>query len=260
MITTIDPASIKILAKLIIAHLLTDYVFQPNSWVKDKKINTYKSTKLYLHVSIAGITTYLLLSDWSNWWVPTLIVLSHYVIDLIKLNLENNHQNRIYKNSVKKNILLWYFLIDQFTHLLVIVGIWLLLIKNPETLWQNILQFLNRQDIWIIILAYLVVSYPSAKLIGIFTYRWRKLFEDNNENTDNEGMYIGIFERLLILTFVLLHQLQAIGFLIAAKSILRFRKEGDKEPQKLTEYVLIGTLISLIIALFIGIISKHLIN
>lgn len=260
MIAILNPISIIILAKLIIAHLLTDYVFQPNSWVKDKKANTYKSVKLYLHVFIAGLTTYLLLSIWSNWWAPGLIIIFHYLIDLIKLNFENGRLRTSEQNNDKKNKLLWLFLIDQFAHLLVIIGIWILLITDREILWQNILQLLNRQDLWIIVLAYLVISNPSAKLISIFTTRWNKPFTYKNEQSDNEGMYIGIFERFLILTFILLNQYQAIGFLIAAKSILRFRKEGNDEPQKQTEYVLIGTLISLIIALSIGIITKHLIK
>ena len=39
-------------------------------------------------------------------------------------------------------------------------------------------------------------------------------------------MWIGFFERFLIFTFILINQYTAIGFLIAAKSVLRF---NDKE-------------------------------
>ena len=46
-------------------------------------------------------------------------------------------------------------------------------------------------------------------------------------------------------------QYEAIGFLIAAKSILRF-SEASKGDEK-SEYVLTGTLLSLAIALCLGI-------
>lgn len=57
------------------------------------------------------------------------------------------------------------------------------------------------------------------------------------------GTWIGYLERIIILTFVLHDQYEAIGLLIAAKSLLRFRDTNDARPQ--TEYVLIGTLASL---------------
>jgi hypothetical protein len=66
--------------------------------------------------------------------------------------------------------------------------------------------------------------------------------------------------RTLVLTFVLFGQFQAIGFLIAAKSILRFGDKNGNNPSKQTEYVLIGTLLSFTMALFIGILVKKLIS
>ena len=51
-------------------------------------------------------------------------------------------------------------------------------------------------------------------------------------------------ERFLVLTFILLGRFDAAGLTIAAKSLLRFK---DNEKLK-TEYVLIGTLLSITIA------------
>jgi hypothetical protein len=53
----------------------------------------------------------------------------------------------------------------------------------------------------------------------------------------------------MILSFILLNQFAAIGFLLAAKSILRFK---ESEASKMSEYVLLGTLISFSIAIIIG--------
>jgi hypothetical protein len=69
------------------------------------------------------------------------------------------------------------------------------------------------------------------------------------EDLLNAGKLIGNIERLLTLTLLLLEQFEAVGFIIAGKSILRY--EGTKTAK--TEYVLIGTLLSFGIAILIGI-------
>ena len=68
----------------------------------------------------------------------------------------------------------------------------------------------------------------------------------------NAGKWIGILERVLVLTFVLTAQFQAIGFLIAAKSILRISVKSEAHARLLSEYVLVGTFISFAIAILIG--------
>ncbi len=65
----------------------------------------------------------------------------------------------------------------------------------------------------------------------------------------NAGKLIGNIERILTLTLILFNQYEVVGFIIAAKSILRY-KETDTSR---TEYVLIGTLLSFGIAILLGI-------
>ena len=100
-----------------------------------------------------------------------------------------------------------------------------------------------------ITLAYFICIFPAGKVIEVLTRNWRKKIDYDNYSLDNAGKYIGMFERVLILTFIIIGQYTAIGFLIGAKSILRF---GEKERKQM-EYVILGTLISLFIALFVGI-------
>ena len=64
-----------------------------------------------------------------------------------------------------------------------------------------------------------------------------------------------MLERLIIFFLVLISQYEAIGLLIAAKSIIRL-KEGD---QKMSEYVLVGTLLSVSVAMVTGFIVSKLI-
>ncbi|TGE17576.1 hypothetical protein [Hymenobacter elongatus] len=88
------------------------------------------------------------------------------------------------------------------------------------------------------------------------TKGWRKKL-DKDAALKWAGTWIGYLERIIILTFVLHDQYEAIGLLIAAKSLLRFRDTDDARPQ--TEYVLIGTLASVAGALIVGELFKLLV-
>lgn len=58
----------------------------------------------------------------------------------------------------------------------------------------------------------------------------------------NRGRVIGLLERLVMFVLVLLGEFSAIGFLIAAKAMARFKQ---LEEQNFAEYFLVGTLASL---------------
>ena len=68
------------------------------------------------------------------------------------------------------------------------------------------------------------------------------------------------FERILVLTFVITNHYEGIGFLIAAKSILRFNDIKGEHMRKEAEYVLIGTLMSFASSIIIGIITHLLLK
>ena len=66
----------------------------------------------------------------------------------------------------------------------------------------------------------------------------------------SRGRTIGALERALALTLVLLGEDAAIGWIIAAKSLARFKALEDRE---FAEYFLICTLASFLLALLAGI-------
>ena len=65
-------------------------------------------------------------------------------------------------------------------------------------------------------------------------------------STARIGATIGILERLLIVTFVLTGSTAAIGFVVAAKTLARFKQLDDRD---FAEYYLLGTLASVAVAL-----------
>jgi hypothetical protein len=67
------------------------------------------------------------------------------------------------------------------------------------------------------------------------------------------GATIGVLERLLIVTFVLSGAQAAIGFVVAAKTLARFKQLDDRQ---FAEYYLLGTLASVSVALGTGLLGQ----
>ena len=60
----------------------------------------------------------------------------------------------------------------------------------------------------------------------------------------------------LAYSFILGGHLEAIGFLVAAKSVFRFGEIKDPQNREEAEYILIGTLLSFVIAITVGYVIK----
>jgi hypothetical protein len=230
--------------KLLIAHIVGDFVLQPNRWVNDKKAKKHKSKFFYLHGLVHFIALLLLLQfDWSYWPYVIVIVISHLIIDLIKLNLEKKVNARL------------LFTLDQLLHI-IIIGI-VVYFKNPYPI--NFGNIYTKESL-LIILAILLITYVSAIVMKMIMSKW-SLEEDNSEDSlKSAGKYIGILERLFVFGFIILNQWSAIGLLIAAKSVFRFGDLSRAKDRKLTEYILIGTLISFGLAISIGLSYKYLLT
>jgi hypothetical protein len=108
-----------------------------------------------------------------------------------------------------------------------------------------------------VITALIFITQPAGVIIGKITEPLSKEIS-TDDSLKRAGMYIGVTERMLVFIFVLLGRYSVIGFLIAGKSILRITKDGETNARKKTEYVLIGTLISFIVAVAVALMIKSL--
>ena len=234
-----------ILIKLIIAHFIGDFVFQPRGWVEEKERKQAKSLKLYLHVLIHGLLVLTLLWSLDYWLLALLLMASHGIIDAIKLYAQKENKNR------KSN----WFLIDQALHLVSILVWWMVFFK-PEL---HIAPWIADPNTWIYAAALLFITAVSGIVIRELMANWSdKLNERMGDSLNNAGKYIGILERLFVFTFIVTGHWEGIGFLLAAKSVFRFGDLKKSKNRQLTEYILIGTLLSFAIAVASGMLVLYL--
>jgi hypothetical protein len=227
------------LIRLLLAHFLSDFLFQSKKMVENKK---WLSKEMLFHILIVFFVT-LLIAE--NIYITLIISVSHYIIDGIKIEFN--------KKELSKTLV---FIIDQMLHLLIIILCWSSYFGISQSVLKTILLPLNNYYFSLIFLSYFLVTTPFGYFIGLMTKRFQN--NQNNEiKTDKNGFLIGIFERLIILTFIIIGEYSAIGFLITGKSIIRF--SSKKEDIK-SEYVLLGTMISYGMTIITGIIVKYLLN
>lgn len=227
-----------VLIKIMLAHFIGDFLIQPPSWVKEKEQRKVKSPKLYLHVLIHGALMLTFLWSFEYWLLIISLMVSHAVIDTLKLYAQ--------KESNKST----WFLIDQGLHVISIIGMWMLFLK-PEL---NLTALLENTGMWIYLTALFFITIVSGIAMRELMASWSKaLAESNDESLINAGRYIGILERLFVFTFVVTNNWEGIGFLLAANSVFRFGDLKESKDRKLTEYILIGTLLSFGLAMATGI-------
>ena len=109
-----------LLFKILLAHLIGDFILQPTSWVIDKEKRKIKSEFLYFHFLIHTLLLMLLVFRLD--FIPYAISLGvvHILIDLLKLYSQSNESKRI------------WFLIDQFLHIISIFFIIMLYNNNTS--------------------------------------------------------------------------------------------------------------------------------
>ena len=228
--------------KLILAHLLGDFIFQPKRWVAAKEKRRLMAPQLYVHVLLHGILILLLVFDLSFWRWALFLMLAHGAIDVVKLYWQNEQTKRV-----------WFF-VDQLIHIVIILAtVAYLEIENLGN-WQ-----LWSEKEWLILTLLVFLTIPASVITKTLISKWTPLPDLGSDSLDQAGKYIGILERLFVFAFIVAGRFEAIGFLVAAKSVFRFGDLRQSKDRKLTEYILIGTLLSFGLAILCGLIFTYFI-
>ena len=234
----------ELLLLLLLAHFIGDFYFQPSTWIECRNKHHFKSQALWKHflVHISLNTVVFLISDLSllqSVLAIGLISISHLLIDY-------------WKSYRKKN--LTYFLIDQISHIVVICVVWAYF--SGITLEQVAIyvgDFVTVKNM-LIAVSYILVCKPASVIISLALKKHTDsiLKENRDMGLASAGAWIGYIERCLTISFIFIGQFAGIGFLVATKTIFRFGDLTRNKDMKLTEYMMLGTLLSYAIALIIG--------
>lgn len=232
-----------LIIKIITAHLLGDFVLQSDKMVDDIHRKKLKSKYLYLH-SFIHFLLILIVTGFAKKYILAAFILSivHLIIDIF---------TKIFLANKLKSIT--NLIVDQSLHFISIA----LFIYSfyPYSLDFKIIFSQKIQLLFLsIICLTFVTSIIIKKTVEFFNY------SIESSGLKDAGKYIGILERLFVFFFVITNFWEGIGFLLAAKSIFRFGDLKEKNDVKLTEYILIGTLLSFGLAIVMGKVYLILLN
>ena len=223
----------ELVLSLVLAHLVADFMLQTGKSCKDKKERHWKSPNHYVHAFIVFGLSWLVSWDVCFWLGALIIGAVHFGIDMWK--------------SYREDKIKW-FALDQGMHLLVLAGVAYAWTRCHD--WS--LPF--GVELWHVAaaVALIVCWKPSNIFIKLMLKHYSVNMPAENESGFKAGALIGTIERWLILIFVCMQRYDALGLLVAAKSIIRF---SEKDTAKM-EYVLAGTLLSIFIAVLAGMMVK----
>ena len=231
----------ELLIKIVLSHLLGDFIFQSDKMVKSIGTEKFKSPYLYLHALI-HLVIMLIITKFEGTYILPICALafSHLVIDSFTKIIIVKKINEIYN-----------LILDQALHASSIF-LFIICLFDVNINWQEVFSKNNYLLFASIIVLLNACSIIINKTMSLFDYHL------SNKGLEDAGKVIGILERLFIFYFVVSGFWEGIGFLLAAKSIFRFGELKDGKDVKHTEYILIGTLLSFGLAIFVAVIYMRI--
>jgi hypothetical protein len=235
---------------LLIVHFLADFYLQNDTKVEMKanqklctkkfyKTEMFKHVLLYIIISSLVFTLFVS-NDVVDYVVIICAFVSHGVIDVIKIKLNKKY------GGLKKHL----FLLDQTIHILILYFVSEYIVNNFSKLeWITI-----NNSYLLYILVILLLGRTANIIFGILFETYKPENKTIDDGHKNAGGLIGIMERILIFVFLVSGNIGSVGFIIAAKSVARFKKLSETQ---FGEYFLLGTLYSvlytvLVYYIFIG--------
>jgi hypothetical protein len=223
--------------------------------------------------------------------VPTiLLVVFHGVIDYAKIFIQMKIPSLKQKNGWNLGLFIGDQLLHIFTIFIVCYFIFEIDING---LYNYILLSLNLEgggvkpthnivsSLLFILIMFILITSVTGHLIkimlgsltkhislfeGKYTLRDSAVSPNSEKNMSEEftymvmkhqdlsrGKVIGYLERLLVVALILMGSFHAVGFIVAAKSLTRFKQMDDRDW---AEYFLLGTLTSFLLAIVYGVILK----
>ncbi len=220
---------------MFLAHLVGDFILQ---WDKLAELKARKFKGVLIHGLIVLIITWLFTLPFDpTWWQGVVFIgVAHVLIDgaqyYIRLPIRP----------------LWRFLIDQSLHFLVIftaLAVGSFLQPNP---WTNDLSAMDQFDyLLIFLLGYALLTMPTWVFLKFLTYAC--IDGSPPKFIDGSYKYIGIFERILITTFVVTGQFLLVPFVTLPRLFIERSRLRDQHKRRFYMFELLA---SVTIAVAVG--------
>ena len=236
------PDAMALAALLVAGHSLADFLFQ-TSWMVENKA---RARGLLAHVGVVALCHLATLAPFFG--MPAVaatvaIALAHLLIDRTKITL-----GRRFPGGART----WFY-VDQLAHLLVLAAAWWWLAPRLPAV-----PLLASPELLLTLGAIAAVyAFNVNGMSAIVQLELDRLGIAPQEDGPAVGRTIGILERIFAVTLVLLNRWEALGLLVAAKSLARFK---DLDDRRRAEYYLVGTLVSLLGATGSGLLLRFLLG
>ena len=238
-----------ILWTLLIGHFLADFTFQSAEWAnkKTEKFRYLFSHALVYAILLAAATLVCVPSDTAVLPIG-IIVLSHFAIDWIRVLIDKHTRSKLVHFSS--------FVIDQALHIGIICLVCSVFgLNNLLRPWvYNLFPSVDIDKVLRYTLIFIVILDPASVFVKKLSFYIAK--EGSNTSSKKEapiGRIIGKLERIIIAILVICNEIGAIGFVLTAKSLARYKQLND---QDFAEKYLVGTLSSTAIAIIAALILK----
>ena len=246
----------KFFLTVLLAHLLGDFPLQSSSMVRAKHqgIPAYIAHGavhlLALVLCVAVFISLALLTSVWFWLVVGLYVAVHLGIDRAK-------QGLVSRATLADSASV--FLLDQVVHVSTIVALACFLTRPSWELFKSQFSWSTATGERVLEagIVYVGVIFAGGYLIRYLTRDLTagiKRPGETAEQVENAGMYIGWLERFLVVTAILVQSPSMVGLILTGKSIARF----PELKERFAEYFLIGTLLSIGLAVVGGLILAKL--
>lgn len=205
------------IAAMLLAHIVVDYVLQ---WDGLARWKSERLSGVAVHGGIVLVVTWLLSLPYTGrWWPYALFIgLTHTLIDALRTRI----------GRVSSRTALGLFLLDQALHLTIILAA--LSLSGYPALGQMVEAVVRwAQDVRLVtfLIGYTFITMPAWIIVRFLV--WGLVASTEAEALLSTDKYIGILERGLITTLVIVGQFPLIPLVAAPRLVFdgpRVRKSG----------------------------------
>lgn len=230
------------------AHFIADFTLQ-SAELAEKKTKKFRYLLKHALIYAVIMAVAMLFSiPVSLVWIPLgIIAVSHFLIDWIRVRCD--------KKYITPEAHFASFVADQILHILLVYGsIFVFHLNGQNTSWISAwMEQLPLNTIIRYVLIFIIITDPASVFVKKISIYISGGTNCNHTTEPPVGSIIGKLERFIIALLVLYGEIGAIGFVLTAKSLARFKQ---LENQDFAEKYLVGTLSSTAIAIAVTLLLK----